>query len=89
MRSPPLQLESRPPSSPQVLDGRQLDTLGATLQDVCDVMLEHGAVNVGNLDGGSSSVMVYEGEIINSCASVTGPRNIPDGFIVLKEGSYD
>ena len=72
-----------------VLDGRQLDTLGATLQDVCDVMLEHGAVNVGNLDGGSSSVMVYEGEIINSCASVTGPRNIPDGFIVLKEGSYD
>lgn len=72
-----------------VLDGRQLDTLGATLQDVCDVMLEYGAVNVGNLDGGSSSVMVYEGEIINSCASVTGPRNIPDGFIVLKEGSYD
>jgi len=72
-----------------VLDGRQLDTLGATLQDVCDVMLDYGAVNVGNLDGGSSSVMVYEGEIINSCASVTGPRNIPDGFIVLKEGSYD
>ncbi len=70
-----------------VLDGRQVGTLGATLEDVCDVMLEYGAVNVGNLDGGSSSVMVYEGEIINSCASVTGPRYIPDGFIVLKEGS--
>ena len=70
-----------------VLDGRQVGTLGATLGDVCDVMLEYGAVNVGNLDGGSSSVMVYNGEIINSCASVTGPRYIPDGFIVLKEGS--
>ncbi len=70
-----------------VLDGRQVGTLGATLEDVCDVMLAYGAVNVGNLDGGSSSVMVYEGEIINSCASVTGPRYIPDGFIVLKEGS--
>jgi len=71
-----------------VLDGRSVSTLGATLQDVCDVMLEYGAVNVGNLDGGSSSVMVYDGEIINNCASVTGPRYIPDGFIVLKEGSY-
>ncbi len=71
-----------------VLDGRSVSTLGATLQDVCDVMLEYGAVNVGNLDGGSSSVMVYDGEIINTCASVTGPRYIPDGFIVLKEGSY-
>ena len=68
-----------------VLDGRSVDTLGATLKDVCDVMLEYGAVNVGNLDGGSSSVMVYNGEIINSCASVTGPRYIPDGFVVLKE----
>ena len=71
-----------------VLDGRQVGTLGATLEDVCDVMLEYGALNVGNLDGGSSSVMVYDGEIINSCASVTGPRYIPDGFIVLKEGSH-
>ena len=31
--------------------------------------------------------LVYEGEIINSCASVTGPRNIPTGFIVLQEGN--
>ena len=69
-----------------VLDGRSINTLGATMEDICNVMLEYGAVNVGNLDGGSSSVMVYEGEIINSCASVTGPRNIPTGFIVLKEG---
>lgn len=68
-----------------VLDGRSINTLGATMENICDVMLEYGAVNAGNLDGGSSSVMVYEGEIINSCASVTGPRNIPTGFIVLQE----
>ena len=43
-------------------------------------------LNAGNLDGGSSSVMVYDGEIINNCASVTGPRNIPTAFIVLPEG---
>ena len=69
-----------------VLDGRSINTLGATMQNVVDIMLEYGAVNAGNLDGGSSSVMVYDGEIINHCASVTGPRRIPTGFIVLKEG---
>ena len=70
-----------------VLDGRSINTLGATMEDVVNIMLEYGAVNAGNLDGGSSSVMVYDGEIINHCASVTGPRRIPTGFIVLKEGA--
>ena len=69
-----------------VLDGRSINTLGATMENVVDVMLQYGAVNAGNLDGGSSSVMVYGGEIINNCASVTGPRYIPTGFIVLPEG---
>ena len=68
-----------------VLDGRSINTLGATMQDVADIMLEYGAVNAGNLDGGSSSVMVYGGEIINTCASVTGPRSIPTAFVVLPE----
>ena len=68
-----------------VLDGRSINTLGATMENIADIMLEYGAVNAGNLDGGSSSVMVYDGEIINNCASVTGPRRIPTGFIVLRE----
>ena len=33
----------------------------------------------------SSTVMVYDGRIINHCASVTGPRSIPTGFVVLPE----
>ena len=72
-----------------VLDGRGVKTLGATLENVCDLMLQYGAVNAANLDGGSSSVMVYEGEIVNVCASVTGPRSIPTGFIVLQEEASD
>ncbi len=70
-----------------VLDGRSINTLGATMENVCDIMQRYGAVNAGNLDGGSSSVMVYEGEIINHCASVTGPRSIPTAFVVLGEGA--
>ncbi len=72
-----------------VLDGRSISTLGATLEDVCNIMLEHGAVNAGNLDGGSSSLMVYNGEIINNCSSVVGPRRIPTAFLVLEGGGTD
>ena len=68
-----------------VLDGRGVRTLGATLENVVDILQQYGAVNAANLDGGSSSVMVYGGEIVNVCASVTGPRSIPTGFIVLGE----
>ena len=68
-----------------VLDGRSINTIGATMENTCDILLQYGAVNAANLDGGSSSVMVYDGEIINHCASVTGPRSIPTGFIVLPE----
>ena len=70
-----------------VLDGRSISTLGATMQDICDIMLEYGAMNAGNLDGGSSSAMVYEGEVINNCASVVGPRRLPTAFLVMKEGT--
>ena len=70
-----------------VLDGRSISTLGATMQDICDIMLEYGAMNAGNLDGGSSSAMVYEGEVINNCASVVGPRRLPTAFLVMKEGA--
>ncbi len=65
-----------------VIDGRQIDSLGADYQDVAEVMLEYGAVNAGNLDGGSSTMMIYNGEIINTCASVLGPRRLPTAFLV-------
>ena len=68
-----------------VLDGRSISTLGATMQDICDIMLEYGAVTAGNLDGGSSSAMVCEGELISNCASVVGPRRMPTAFLVMKE----
>ena len=72
-----------------VLDGRSISTLGATMKDLADIMLEYGAVNAGNLDGGSSTVMVHNGEIINNCASVVGPRRIPTAFLLMEEGDVD
>ena len=41
------------------IDGRQAGSLGGTYADIIDIMLEYGAVNACNMDGGSSSVMLY------------------------------
>ncbi len=65
-----------------VIDGRQPASLGATISDLEDVMLEYGAVNAANLDGGSSSVLYYNGELINSPSSVVGIRPVPDAILV-------
>lgn len=43
-----------------VTDGRSASSLGATKNDVIDVMVKYGAVTAGLLDGGSSSLMYYE-----------------------------
>lgn len=40
-------------------DGRQVGSMGATYADMVNVMQEYGAVNACNMDGGSSSVMMY------------------------------
>lgn len=69
-----------------VIDGRQVSSLGATFTDLAEVFLSYGAVNACNLDGGSSSMMWYQDEYINSSASVIGIRPIPTSFVVLKEG---
>lgn len=69
-----------------VIDGRQVISLGATLRDLVDVFQKYGAVNACNLDGGSSSLMWYQGDYINNCASVIGIRPVPTTFLVMKEG---
>lgn len=42
-----------------VTDGRSASSLGATHNDVIDIMVSYGAVTAGMLDGGSSSMMYY------------------------------
>jgi len=69
-----------------VVDGRQVESLGATYDDLVDIMLEFGAVNAANLDGGSSTRMHYNGMHINDCASLIGERGLPNAILVKKEG---
>ena len=69
-----------------VINGRQANSLGASYDDLISVMLEFGAVNAANMDGGSSSYMVYENEIITTCASLYGPRKMATSILVTREG---
>ncbi|MBR0535783.1 MAG: phosphodiester glycosidase family protein [Clostridia bacterium] len=67
-----------------VADGRQVGySLGATMEDCADILLEYGAVTAAACDGGSSSVIGYDGEIINkpSTDMPTG-RYLPNAWLV-------
>lgn len=64
------------------IDGRQASSLGATLKDVQDIMLQYDAYTATNLDGGSSTTMYHEGEVINNPANSLGERSVPTIFYV-------
>ena len=65
-----------------VIDGRQVNSPGASMADLVEVMLRYGAVNACNLDGGSSSNIYYNGEILNDGVAIIGARPIPTAFVV-------
>ncbi|MBQ9412990.1 MAG: phosphodiester glycosidase family protein [Oscillospiraceae bacterium] len=67
-----------------VVDGRQVTSLGATYEDLISIFLEYGAVNAANLDGGSSTQMIFDGETMNVSASVIGARPLPTAFLVRR-----
>lgn len=74
------------------IDGRLANSIGGSLDDIIDIMLEFGAVTAVNLDGGTSSSMVYldsKGEygqagkyVFLNKRAVTSGRTIPTYFMV-------
>ena len=65
-----------------VVNGRSIDSLGATLDDLASIMLDNGAVNASNLDGGSSSIMIMDGEYLTSSAYIFGERVVATAILV-------
>lgn len=65
-----------------VCDGRQITGMGASFADLQDIMAEYGAVNASVMDGGTSTQMYYNGEVINNPYSPTGPRTCPTAFLI-------
>ena len=68
-----------------VIEGRQADSLGATNQEIIDIMLENGAVTAANLTGGGCSHMICNNEMVTASPTMNGPRKLPDCWLVAPE----
>ena len=64
------------------IDGRQAGSLGGTYADIIDIMLEYGAVNACNMDGGSSSVMMYRD--VNGKLGTAGETVMVNNYSLLQ-----
>ncbi|MBR2215923.1 MAG: phosphodiester glycosidase family protein [Selenomonadaceae bacterium] len=65
-----------------VVDGRQSISHGCTLTEFAELMKAFGAVEAINFDGGGSSEMIIEGEIVNS-PSDGGERAVGTALVLL------
>ena len=74
-----------------VVDGRIEDwSVGCGMEELREIMHKYGVVNGGCCDGGSSSVLVYNGTVLNknSAGKPEVGRWIPNAFLVRsKKGS--
>lgn len=63
-----------------VSDGRTSESTGLSLLELAQVMSEKGCTTAYNLDGGGSSTMYFNGEIVNSPTDgrSTGEREVSD-----------
>jgi exopolysaccharide biosynthesis protein len=66
------------------IDGRQLGySLGTDVSECADILVKYGAWNAMNMDGGSSTELVYKGLTINKPSSVgENGRSIATAWIV-------
>lgn len=67
-----------------VINGRIPSSIGADMIDLCDIMERYGAYNAANLDGGSSSELIINHEIINTpvAGGSNGLRDMSTFWIV-------
>ena len=68
-----------------VFDGRgTTGGMGASMNDLIEVLTRYKAYNAANLDGGGSSTLVINNEVINETGGwgYSGDRYLPDAWIV-------
>lgn len=63
-------------------DGRTDASAGLDLYDLAKYMLELGAVDAMNLDGGGSTTMFLDGKVVNKPSDATGERKVSDAILV-------
>ncbi len=68
------------------VDGRQPGvSVGMSLQTLAELLLQFGAVEAINLDGGGSTTMVLHNKIVNKPSDQTGERPVSDAILVFSK----
>ncbi|MFD2924702.1 phosphodiester glycosidase family protein [Halobacillus naozhouensis] len=60
------------------------ESIGISFFESAKILKSLGAVEGMNLDGGGSSSMVVEGQLVNDPSDTTGERPVSDGIFILK-----
>jgi len=65
------------------VDGRQPgESIGMSLNMLADLLIEFGALEAINLDGGGSTTMVIRNKLVNKPSDATGERPVSDAILV-------
>jgi exopolysaccharide biosynthesis protein len=65
------------------VDGRSEESGGIGLQNLAEILLELGATDAMNLDGGGSSTMFLDGKVVNHPSDKEGERKVGDAILVF------
>ena len=66
------------------VDGRQpTHSIGMNLNELAELLLELGAIDAMNLDGGGSTTMFLGGKIVNKPSDKEGERSVSDAILVF------
>lgn len=63
-------------------DGRTEQSAGLDLYDLAKYILELGAIDAMNLDGGGSTTMFLDGKVLNHPSDKDGERKVSDAILV-------
>jgi exopolysaccharide biosynthesis protein len=55
-----------------------------TIAELTDLLIDLGAVEAINMDGGGSTTMVIDGKVVNSPSDFTGERPVGDALLVFR-----
>ncbi|MEP6848791.1 MAG: phosphodiester glycosidase family protein [Acidobacteriota bacterium] len=64
------------------IDGRSESSGGIGLADLASLLLEFGATDAMNLDGGGSTTMYLDGKVVNHPSDKEGERAVSDALVV-------
>ncbi|MDQ3633182.1 MAG: phosphodiester glycosidase family protein [Acidobacteriota bacterium] len=64
------------------VDGRSEESGGIGLEDLAKILLELGATDAMNLDGGGSTTMFLDGKVVNKPSDKEGERKVSDAILV-------